>query len=193
MRLLAGLGNPGSQYDKTRHNVGFVLLDALAKEQGATWKEFKGGELAEIRLDGTKALLFKPMQFMNESGRPLQQVMSYYDIAPEDLCVVTDEVYIKPGSARFRQGGGDAGHNGIKSLVTHLSSPEFWRVKVGVGIYEQDPDKRHHQAPLDEYVLQKLTPHDYKQTLALIDILLPNLVEWLRSGQGFETKTVHLS
>jgi PTH1 family peptidyl-tRNA hydrolase len=187
MRLLAGLGNPGAEYAHTRHNAGFDLVDQMAKQLGSlTWKEFKGGLVAK---EG-ESLLFKHTQYMNRSGLPLRQVVDYYKIELSDICIATDDVYIAPGSARIRHTGADGGHNGWKSVIEQLGSEHFWRVRIGVGIYEQHPEHRIHQPALDDYVLQRPPAHDAKRVGELIDKITPNLVEWLRSGQ-IEEQTVH--
>jgi PTH1 family peptidyl-tRNA hydrolase len=191
MRALIGLGNPGEKYERTRHNVGFVCVDALAQKLELSWKKFKDGELAEGQINGEKILLFKPMQFMNQSGMPVRQLVDYFSLPSEDICVVTDDVYIAPGTARIRQGGGDSGHNGMRSLIDHLDPDTFWRVRIGMGLYEQHLEKRAKQPPLDEYVLQRPPAHDQKTTEKLIDNLLPNLILWLEHGT-LSTETVHV-
>jgi len=191
MRLLVGLGNPGPEYDHTRHNIGFEIVDLLAKKLDATWKAQKGSLIAEVRLGGEKHLLCKPQQFMNRSGEPIRQLVDYYQIAISDVCIVTDDVYITPGSARIRQGGGDGGHNGWKSIHEHLPATEFWRVRVGMGLYEQHPELRTHQPPLDDYVLKPLPSHDQKSVASLIDKLLPNLIQWLELG-SLQEETLHI-
>jgi len=192
MRLLVGLGNPGEEYEQTRHNLGFVVLDEVAKRLEADdWEAFKGGEVAEARLNGEKHLLFKPMQYMNRSGEPLRALIDYYGIEVGDVCIVSDDVYVRPGSARVRQGGGDGGHNGWRSVMEHVKPDDFWRVRIGAGLYEQNPVTRRHLPPLDTYVLQPLPAHDRKQAEDLIDTLVPNLVGWLENGQISE-ETVHI-
>lgn len=192
-RLLVGLGNPGSEYADTRHNLGFVCLDAVAAElPNVSWKEFKGGLLAHVALSSTtKVLLLKPMQYMNNSGIQTRAVIDYFNLEAEDIAVVLDDVYVKPGSGRVRNGGGDGGHNGLKSLIDHLDPDTFWRVKIGAGLYEQGRGERHHLPPLEEYVLQKLPKHDEKKVQALIDRLVPDLVQWLHHGTGFSNQTIH--
>ena len=192
MRLLVGLGNPGEQYSKTRHNAGFWLVDALAGQfPGTSWKSAQGGLLAEVQVNGKKALLFKPQQFMNNSGQPVSQLMRYYEISAEDLAIAADEVYVAPGSARIRKGGGDGGHNGWKSLLEQVSEDTFWRIRIGVGVYEQSPEKRMHQPALDQYVLQNLVTHERHQVNKMIDKLVPNLIKWLEHGSLAE-ETLHL-
>lgn len=193
MRLLVGLGNPGAEYNHTRHNAGFVCVDAVAEKLGVTsWKEFKGGLLATTTLGKEKVLLFKPMQYINNSGVQVREVAAYYSIETIDMCVVSDDVYIHPGTARIRQSGGDGGHNGLKSLMASLDPDVFWRVKIGVGPYEQKPEDRHHLPPLEDFVLQKLPPHEEKSVQKLIDIVVPDLVRWLEHGDNLSQKTLHI-
>jgi aminoacyl-tRNA hydrolase len=192
MRLLAGLGNPGDQYRGSRHNIGFVCVEKVAADLGvATWRAFKGGLLAEGRAGEERILLFKPMQFMNTSGIPLRQVMEYYDIPADQLCVAADDVYVAPGSARIRKTGGDGGHNGWRSVLEHVDPDTFWRVRIGAGTYEQTPAKRRLLPDLEQYVLQTLPPHDAEKTGKLIDKLGPLLVQWLESGD-LQEQTLHI-
>lgn len=192
MRLLVGLGNPGDKFEKTRHNAGFWVVDALAKELSAgSGKDFKGGILYEARLDGEKVIFFKPTKYMNRSGSPIAQIAAYYEVSVHDILVTYDDVYIAPGSVRIRRGGGAGGHNGMKSMLEHVKPDAFARVRIGVGIYEQDPQKRMHLPPLDEYVLQPMPQNDLEATLKAIDGVLPNLLKWLRTGELAEA-THHL-
>jgi PTH1 family peptidyl-tRNA hydrolase len=193
MRLLVGLGNPGPEYTHTRHNIGFACVEAVAaKLGGLAWKEFKDGLVAEYGTGVQKVLLFKPMQYMNNSGIQVSQVLNYYDIATDDMAVVLDDVYINPGTARMRQSGGDGGHNGLKSIIAHVDPDTFWRVKIGVGLYEQHPTERHHLPPLEDYVLQRMPKTEEKAAHELIDRLVPDLVTWLEQGKGLEQRTIHL-
>jgi len=187
MRLLAGLGNPGAEYEGTRHNVGFVCVDAVAEKLAVSgWKEFKSGLLAKQG----ENLFFKPQAFMNRSGEAIRQVVDYYGIESSDICIVADDVYLSPGSTRIRHEGADGGHNGWKSVLEHLEGP-FRRVRIGVGVYEQEPDKRVHQPALDRYVLQKPTAHDQKLINHMVDNIVPNLVMWLERGELPE-QTLHI-
>lgn len=188
MRALIGLGNPGDQYQKSRHNLGFVCVEQVAEELGLTWKKFKEGELAQ----GEGFFLYKPLQFMNNSGLPLRKFVDYYNIASKDLCIVADDVYVAPGSVRIRQSGGDGGHNGWKSVMEHIDPDTFWRVKIGAGVYEQHPEKRKNMSGLEEYVLQSMPKHEEKQTTQLIDKLVPNLIDWLKHTADLKDETVHI-
>jgi PTH1 family peptidyl-tRNA hydrolase len=183
MRVLVGLGNPGSEYDKTRHNAGFWLVDAVASYLGwSQWKEFKGGVLSEGVSNGEKLALFKPQGFMNRSGLPVRQLLEYFQVTTADLAVAMDDVYVRPGSVRIRQSGGDGGHNGLRSVLSHVDPDTFWRIKIGAGLYSQDPEERLHLPALDDYVLQPLPAHDLKQVHKAIDELVPDLVQWLEQG-----------
>jgi len=184
MRVLVGLGNPGERYRKSRHSIGFYILDKLALEFGnPVWKQFKGGELAEVFTTSGKALFFKPIQFMNVSGLPIRQLMDYYEIESKDLGIIADDVYLAPGTVKIRTGGSDGGHNGWKSVQQHVGAQEYKRIRVGVGIYEQHPDKRTLSPPLEEYVLQPLPEAELQRIDTLIDILGPKLIHWLEQGE----------
>ena len=135
IKLIVGLGNPGQQYEKTRHNAGFLFLDSLAKEFGAAWSNqvrFQG-LFAECSVAGGKVLLLKPDTFMNRSGLSVSSVVRYYKLLPEEVLVVHDELDFKPGVARLKKGGGHAGHNGIRDIIDHLGSKDFYRLRLGVG------------------------------------------------------------
>lgn len=133
MKLFVGLGNPGAQYARQRHNVGFMALDAIAQRAGGvTWRNKFQGEVAELNLEGIRCVLLKPQTFMNESGRAVGEAARFYKIAPEDVIVFHDEVDLAPGKVRVKMGGGVAGHNGLKSVKAHLG-PDFARVRIGVG------------------------------------------------------------
>ncbi len=179
MRLLVGLGNPGVKFDATRHNAGFWVLDSLAAKQGAHWEQWRGVQTAIV--PGGK--LCKPQEFMNISGKSLAEYIRFFQLPLEDICVVSDDVYLKPGTVRVRQGGGDGGHNGLKSFLQHLPDTPFLQVRVGVGLYAQTGIEREQQPPLDEYVLRPQAPEDQKNTLKAIDELLPDLVGWLATGE----------
>ncbi|HEY3912130.1 MAG TPA: aminoacyl-tRNA hydrolase [Stellaceae bacterium] len=133
MRLVVGLGNPGARYARTRHNIGFMAADAIARRHGfpAFRSRFKG-ELAEGVIGGERRLLLKPQTFMNDSGEAVLAAMSFYKIAPHDIVVIHDEIDLRPGKLRVKRGGGAAGHNGLRS-IDGLIGPDFWRVRIGVG------------------------------------------------------------
>ncbi|MEY4569580.1 MAG: hypothetical protein RLZZ398_1019, partial [Verrucomicrobiota bacterium] len=134
--LIIGLGNPGKQYEQTRHNVGFMVLDHLAASSGATFQSTPKWQshLAKIPGDGT--ILFKPQTFMNLSGRAVQQILSFHKWLPEQMLVVYDDVALQLGTLRFREKGSAGGHNGIKSIIQHLGTDTFPRLKLGIGASE---------------------------------------------------------
>ena len=134
MKIIAGLGNPGAEYARTKHNVGFMLVDALAERLGVdAWREKFNALVAEGRIGAQKVLLVKPLTYMNESGRALAPLLDWYKLAPEELIVVHDDMDIAVGTIRLRRKGSAGGHNGIKSLLAHIGSQEFSRVRIGIG------------------------------------------------------------
>lgn len=138
-KLIVGLGNPGRNYDKTRHNIGFMLLDRLAAAVGAEFKHvirFQS-DMAKLPDDGSSSVagnwLSKPQTFMNLSGRSIQQVMNFFKMEPADLLVIYDDASLELGTLRFRKKGSAGGHNGIKSIISHLGTESFPRLKIGIG------------------------------------------------------------
>ena len=146
--LVAGLGNPGREYAATRHNVGFMVCDELARRHGASFRSKFSGELAEVRLGGGRIALLKPQTFMNESGRSVAPAVRFFKTEPSDLLVVHDEVDLEPGRLQARRGGGLAGHNGLRSIAQHLKTNEFLRLRVGVGRPERGDPR-----PVADFVL----------------------------------------
>lgn len=131
--LVVGLGNPGPRYSATAHNVGYWLIDRLA--DGAAFRADKrvAAELAELRLGGLVTWLVKPTTFMNRSGQAVGPLASYYRLTPDRILVVHDDLDLPPGTVRLKRGGGHGGHNGLRSLINHLGSNEFRRLRIGVG------------------------------------------------------------
>ena len=134
MKIIVGLGNPGNEYAKTRHNVGFMLVDALAEHLNINlWKDKFNAQIAEGRIGTEKILLVKPQTYMNNSGEAVGPLMRWYKVTPEDIIVAHDDMDIPAGTIRIRKKGSSGGHNGIKSLIAHLGSENFPRVSLGVG------------------------------------------------------------
>jgi PTH1 family peptidyl-tRNA hydrolase len=131
--LVVGLGNPGRQHERDRHNVGFMVVDELARRHSATFKGKFGGHLADVRVAEGRLALVKPDTYMNESGRSVQPAVAFYKTPLEALLVVHDEVDLELGRLQARLGGGLAGHNGLRSIAGRLGSPDFLRLRVGVG------------------------------------------------------------
>jgi PTH1 family peptidyl-tRNA hydrolase len=153
--LVVGLGNPGRQYTRHRHNVGWMVVDELARRHDASWKGKFSGQLAEIRVDGHRVALLKPETFMNESGRSVGAAARFYKLEPDAVLVVHDEIDLEPGRLQARKGGGLAGHNGLRSIAAHLGSQDFLRLRVGVG----RPGRGDPRPPAD-YVLSPFAPEE---------------------------------
>jgi PTH1 family peptidyl-tRNA hydrolase len=131
--LVAGLGNPGREYGRTRHNAGWLVLDELARRHGGSWRSKFSGSLAEERLADLRLALLKPETYMNESGRSVAAAARFFKVEPEALLVVHDDVDLEPGRLQARRGGGLAGHNGLRSLARDLGTQDFLRLRIGVG------------------------------------------------------------
>lgn len=134
IHLVVGLGNAGPEYETTRHNAGFWLMDELALRHGGSFRAEPrfDARLARVRIAGRECWLAKTMDYMNTSGRVVAAVASFYKLAPEMILVAHDELDLQPGVLRLKQGGGAGGHNGLKSLIAHLG-PDFWRLRIGIG------------------------------------------------------------
>lgn len=135
IKLIVGLGNPGRQYEKTRHNAGFLFLDTLLSDHGGTWQlegKFQA-TLAECNIAYNKVLLLKPETFMNRSGQAVGKVARYYKIQTDEILVVHDELDFDVGVVKLKKGGGHAGHNGLRDIIAHLGSNDFYRLRIGIG------------------------------------------------------------
>lgn len=135
MWLFVGLGNPGGAYAGNRHNAGFMALDAIREEHPAfgPYRAKFHGQIAEGRLGGDKVLLLKPETYMNNSGQSVVAAAAFYKILPDRIVAFHDELDLASGDVRVKKGGGTAGHNGLKSIQAHLGTPDFWRVRIGIG------------------------------------------------------------
>lgn len=154
MYLIAGLGNPGKQYENTRHNAGFMALDALADQLGTSIEEKKHKALCGKGLiGGEKVILLKPQTFMNLSGESIRAAADFYKVDPDHIIVIYDDISLEPGQLRIRKKGSAGGHNGIKSIIAHLGTQEFPRIKVGVG--DKPP-----RMDLADYVLSRFSKED---------------------------------
>ena len=146
--LVAGLGNPGGGYARTRHNVGFLVADELARRHDGSFRSKFNGQLAEIRLDGLRLGVLKPETYMNVSGKSVAAARTFFKVDPADLLVVHDDVDLAPGRLQARLGGGLAGHNGLRSIASSLGTQEFLRLRIGVGRPERGDPR-----PVADYVL----------------------------------------
>ena len=153
--LVVGLGNPGREYARTRHNAGWLVLDEIARRHGGSWRGKFSGQLSELRLADARLALVKPETYMNDSGRSVVAAARFFKVAPQDLLVVHDDVDLDAGRLQARAGGGLAGHNGLRSLAQALGTQEFLRLRVGVGRPERG-DRR----PVADYVLSDFAPDE---------------------------------
>lgn len=178
IKAIAGLGNPGAEYAATRHNVGFWLIERLARQAGATLRfeaRFQAFT-AKARLHGAEVVLLQPQTYMNRSGQSVAAVARFYKILPEALLVIHDELDLVPGIARLKLGGGSGGHNGLKDISAHLSTQEYWRLRVGIGhprdypgvtarpdvaSYVLKPPRREEEALIDKAVERALAVMPY--------------------------------
>lgn len=156
IRCIIGLGNPGQQYADTRHNVGAWFIDLIAHEKNLTLRYEKAfhGALAEFSENNTKCFLFKPSTYMNNSGLAVSSLAKFYKLTPADMLVAHDELDFNPGIARLKKAGGHGGHNGLRDIIAHLSSPDFYRLRIGVG-HPGDRDK------VTPFVLGAPSRHDH--------------------------------
>jgi len=135
IKLFVGLGNPGPEYEATRHNAGFWFIDALARQLKVNMAIEKGywGLMGRTSIDGQNVWLLEPLTFMNASGKSVGALARFFKIAPEEILVAHDELDIAPGHAKLKKGGGHAGHNGLRDIHAQLGSPDYWRLRLGVG------------------------------------------------------------
>ena len=153
--LVAGLGNPGREHERDRHNVGWMVVDELARRHGGTWKSKFNGRLAEVRIGERRVALLKPETYMNESGRSIGGAARYFKVAPEALLVAHDDVDLELARLQARAGGGLAGHNGLRSIAQSLGTQDFLRLRVGVGRPERGDPR-----PVADYVLSPFAADD---------------------------------
>jgi peptidyl-tRNA hydrolase, PTH1 family len=151
--LVAGLGNPGREYERTRHNVGWVVVDELARRRGGSFRSKFAGQLAEVRDGDLRLALLKPETYMNVSGRSVAAAARFFKVEPGALLVVHDDVDLEPGRLQARLGGGLAGHNGLRSIAEVLGTQDFLRLRIGVG-----RPGRGDRRPVADYVLSAFEP-----------------------------------
>lgn len=156
IKLIVGLGNPGVQYEKTRHNAGFLFIDEVIAKTGDFWNRQSKFEadFAECLLGTHKVILIKPQTYMNKSGQSVGKVARYYKLLPDEVLVVHDELDFAPGIIKLKKGGGHAGHNGLRDIVAHLGSADFYRLRIGIGRSSDN---------IAGYVLSKPSEHEWQQ------------------------------
>ncbi len=162
--IIAGLGNPGREYQGTRHNAGFLALDRLGEKQGAQIKRIRfKGLTGDCLLAGQAVLLLKPGTYMNLSGQSVLEAMQFYKVPPERTLILFDDINLPPGKLRVRRKGSDGGHNGMKNIIYLAGSDQFPRIKIGVG------QKPHPQYSLADWVLSRFTPSENKELNPALD------------------------
>ncbi|KXT74234.1 Peptidyl-tRNA hydrolase [Streptococcus sp. DD10] len=179
-KLLVGLGNPGDKYFETKHNVGFMLIDQLAKKQNVAFTHDKifQADLASFFLNGEKIYLVKPTTFMNESGKAVHALLTYYGLDIEDLLIIYDDLDMEVGKIRLRAKGSAGGHNGIKSIIQHIGTQVFNRVKIGIGRPKNGMSVVHH-------VLGKFEQNDYITILNTLVKVEDTVIRYLE-GESIE-------
>jgi PTH1 family peptidyl-tRNA hydrolase len=186
MLLLVGLGNPGARYVGTRHNVGFMAVQAIAKRHGiGPWRRRFQGVACEGTLGGARVLLLLPGTFMNESGRAVAEAAHFYKLPLVDITVFHDEIELPPGKVRIKVGGGIAGHNGLRSISEHIGN-DYRRVRIGVG----HPG---HKDLVEHYVLSDFAKSEQRWVEALTEILADNVDFLVRSEDASFQNKVHLA
>ena len=184
-KLIVGLGNPGAEYERTRHNAGYWFVDELLRRHGGSWRRESRhqSELARSRIADIELWLQKPLTFMNGSGAAVASVARFHRIEPAEILVVHDEIDLPPGAARLKQGGGHGGHNGLRDVIAHLGA-DFWRLRLGVG----------HPGSKDEvidYVLQRPRAEERSLIDAALTSALDVVPELLCAGAQKAMQTLH--
>lgn len=178
--IIAGLGNPGAKYEGTRHNIGFICVDMLAQKLDFKIKKLKFKSLyADEKICGVRCLIMKPQTFMNESGIAIREAAAFYKIPPENIIIIFDDISLEPGRMRIRKKGSAGGHNGLKSIIYHLNSDEFQRIKIGVG------SKPHPDYDLADWVLSAFSKNDVPKVREALENAC-NALELMISGKTDE-------
>lgn len=160
MLLVVGLGNPGREHARNRHNAGWMVVDELARRHAGSWRAKFSGQMAEIRVGDEKLALLKPETYMNESGRSVGPAAAFFKLEPADVLVVHDEGDFDLGRLELKDGGGLAGHNGLRSIAQVFGTQEFLRLRIGVG-----RPKRGDRRPLADWVLANFEPHEHAEEI----------------------------
>jgi peptidyl-tRNA hydrolase, PTH1 family len=178
--LVVGLGNPGREHANDRHNVGWMVVGELGRRHDASFRSKFDGRLAEVRVGGARVALLEPQTYMNESGRSISAASRFFKVPSEDLLVVHDDVDLEVGRLQARAGGGLAGHNGLRSIAQVIGTPDFLRLRVGVG-----RPGRGDQRPVADYVLSPFEPEDDQEGIVsrAADAVESLLTEGLDSTQ----------
>lgn len=174
MKCIVGLGNPGKKYEQTRHNVGFMVIDELAKRHNASLSKKKfNGLYAMETIQGEKVILLAPQTYMNLSGEAVRPLMEYYNLELDDIIVIYDDLDLPTGKIRLRQKGGHGGHNGLRSIIDQLGNKEFKRIRIGIG----RPASR---VPVIDYVLGKFSKEEEEEAMESIQKAADACEAWLK-------------
>ncbi|WP_428910334.1 aminoacyl-tRNA hydrolase [Niallia sp. Krafla_26] len=174
MKLIVGLGNPGKQYEHTRHNIGFEVVDALAEKLDISLDQAKFKGIFGYRtIEGEKVFLLKPLTYMNLSGESISALMNYYQMDVEDLVVIYDDLDLPVGKIRLRQKGSAGGHNGIKSIISHLGTSDFNRIRVGI-------NRPSNGMPIVDYVLGRFQQEEMEQVQIAVVKSVDACEEWIK-------------
>ena len=186
LKLLVGLGNPGPEYEDTRHNAGFWWLDAVARELKVHLQPERSyfGLVARATVDGHPLWLLEPMTYMNRSGQAVAALARFFKITPEQILVAHDELDLPPGDARLKKGGGHAGHNGLRDIHAQLGSPDYWRLRLGIG----HPG---HKSEVANWVLKKPAPDQRDALQAAIERSMRALPDLLAGRTDKATAAIH--
>ena len=177
MKLVAGLGNPGKEYEGTPHNVGFQVVDLLMKQLGVSGFQQKfHSQLCRVSVNNDVCIFIKPQTYMNRSGHAVAECAKFYKIPVENIVIISDDLDLPPGKVRFREGGGHGGHNGLRSIIDSLADNQFRRVRVGIGRPEGKRDVVGH-------VLGRWSKTEEKLALSVIDLLLNELISFLETSK----------
>lgn len=184
--LIAGFGNPGSEYANTRHNAGFWYVDELAQQLGTSFTSDKRffSQVASAQVNGRKLLLVKPMNYMNNSGQGLAAIARFFKIDAQRILVAHDELDIPPGHIRLKNGGGHGGHNGLRDSVAKLGGGDFWRLRIGIG----HPG---HKSAVSGYVLKRASADDQRLIDEAIELALRESMTIINGDINVATKALH--
>lgn len=186
MKLIVGLGNPGKQYAKNRHNIGFMVLDAIAVNVGADgnpplsagkWKQRVGAAVFELEMNGRSSLLAAPQKLMNNSGQVVSDLIKFYNLKPKDLLVICDDLNLDFGTTRIRKSGGSGGHNGLESLITHIGGA-FDRIRIGIRNEEIKSSEDWH-----DFVLSNFSVQENQKLPLILDSAVSFVLSYLEQNQ----------
>ncbi len=189
-KLIIGLGNPGDTHENNRHNIGFMVVSSFVHDQNddfKLWGTPKNSEIAQLNVGGEKVICQKPITYMNLSGEAAVQAATFYKVLPEDVCVIHDELDIPFGEVRLKVGGGDGGHNGLKSITKMLGTSDYARVRMGIG---RPP---HPQMDVADFVLGNFSDKEFEVVDGMIDLGIKGINAFIGGTEKFNREMNHLN